>query len=804
MKKLLTLVLCIPLFLPAQEKYTINGYVKDAANGEALIGATVLIKDLNSGNITNVYGFYSITVPPGNYDVEFRYIGFDTQTRTVDLSENTRLDVELVEEETQLQEVVVTATPEDQNVTSTEMSVAELDIKTVSKLPVFAGEVDIIKSIQLLPGVSTVGEGSSGFNVRGGGVGQNLILLDDAPVYQSSHLFGFFSVFNPDAVKDVKLYKGGIPPKYGGRLASILDIRMKEGNTKEFDVSGGIGTIFSRLTVEGPIKKDKASFILAGRRSYADIPVKLLTDVLSDGAGLFFYDLTAKANYNIDENNRIFASGYFGRDVFKFDALQGFNWGNQTASIRWNHLFNDRFFSNFTAFYSNYDYAFAFGSTEDDQFDWNSNIETINFKPSFSYFLDQNNELNFGGEILYYTFFPANAKGVSSGEVIDLTLDKKNALEAGIYISNNQKIGEKWEVNYGLRYSHFSNLGPGNKFIFDEVVPGERKPVLDTISVSSGESIASFNNLEPRLSIKYQLNNSSSIKASYNRMNQYIHLVSNTVAATPIDVWQPSTNNIDPQQGDQIALGYFRNFSNNKIETSVETYYKWTRNQLDYIDGADLFINELLEADVLSGIGRAYGIEFYVKKNSGKINGWLSYTLGRSELKIDGINAGLNSIEKEGRWYPTRFDQTHNLKLVGNLQINERKNFSAVFSYISGAPITYAIDRINVAGHVIPINDGSRNDVRLRDYHRLDVSYTINYNKISKKGKKRSSSLVLSIYNLYNRKNAFAINFLQNDERVGFTQINNLNVPNERVNTQAFETSILFFILPSVTYNFKF
>ncbi|MEM6379750.1 MAG: TonB-dependent receptor, partial [Bacteroidota bacterium] len=487
MKKLLTLALCLPFFLVAQEKYTISGYVKDAANGEALIGATVLAKELGTGNITNVYGFYSITLSPGDYTIEFRYIGFNTQTKTISLSEDMRIDMELSEEETQLQEVVVTATPEDLNVSSTEMSVAELDIKTVSKLPVFAGEIDVIKSIQLLPGVSTVGEGSSGFNVRGGGVGQNLILLDEAPVYQSSHLFGFFSVFNPDAVKDVKLYKGGIPARYGGRLASILDIRMKEGNSKEFDVSGGIGTVFSRLTVEGPIKKDKASFILAGRRSYADIPIRLLTDVLSDGAGLFFYDLTAKANYDINENNRIFASGYFGRDVFKFDEQQGFNWGNQTASIRWNHLFNDRFFSNFTAFYSNYDYAFAFGSTEDDQFDWESKIQTVNFKPSFSYFLNQNNELSFGGELLYYTFFPANAKGVSSGDVIDLTLEKKNALEAGIYISNNQSIGNKWEVNYGLRYSYFNNLGPGDRFTFGEAVPGERKPVADTVSVGSGE-----------------------------------------------------------------------------------------------------------------------------------------------------------------------------------------------------------------------------------------------------------------------------------------------------------------------------
>ncbi|WP_421763910.1 TonB-dependent receptor [Ekhidna sp.] len=804
MKKLLLLLAVIPILLTAQEKYTINGYVKDAANGEALIGATVLVTELATGNITNVYGFYSITLPPGDYTVEYRYIGFVTQNKVVSLSENTRIDVELVEEQTQLQEVVVTARPEDENVTSTEMSVAALDIKTISKIPVFAGEIDIIKSLQLLPGVSTVGEGASGFNVRGGGVGQNLILLDEAPVYQSSHLFGFFSVFNPDAVKDVKLYKGGIPSRYGGRLSSILDVRMKEGNSKDYDVSGGIGTVFSRLTVEGPIAKDKSSFILAGRRSYADVPIRLFTNALEDGAALYFYDLTAKTNYNINDKNRIFASGYFGRDVFKFDAEQGFNWGNQTASIRWNHLFNDRFFSNFTAFYSNYDYAFEFGNTDDDQFDWSSKIQTVNFKPQFTYFLDQKNEITFGGELLYYSFFPANAVGFSSGQRIDLSLDKRNALETSLYVSNKQNLGAEWSVEYGVRYSNFSNLGAANKYIFGDTIAGQRKPVIDTISVSSGEAVATYGNLEPRLSVRYQLNSTTSIKASYNRMNQYIHLVSNTVAATPIDVWQPSTNNIRPQQGDQVALGYFKNFQNNKFETSVETYYKWTRNQIDYIDGADLFINDLLEADVLAGIGRAYGIEFYIKKNTGSLTGWISYTLSRSELKIDGINTGLNSEDRTGRWYPTRFDQTHNLKLVSNYRLSERKNLAATFSYISGTPTTYAIDRINVGGYVIPINDGSRNNVRIPDYHRLDVSYTIDYNKITKKGKKRSSSLVFSVYNLYNRKNAFAINFLQDEGRVDYTQINNLNQPSEPVQTSAFETGILAFVLPSVTYNFKF
>lgn len=804
MKRLILLLFLVPLFVSAQEKYTISGYVTDAANGESLIGATVLITELASGNITNVYGFYSITVPAGDYTIEYRYIGFVTQSQPISLTSNRRIDIELAEDQTQLQEVVITAEPEDQNVTSTEMSVAQLDIKTISKIPVFAGEVDIIKSIQLLPGVSTVGEGASGFNVRGGGVGQNLILLDEAPVYQSSHLFGFFSVFNPDAVKDVKLYKGGIPSRYGGRLSSILDVRMKEGNTKEYKVSGGIGTIFSRIAVEGPIKKDKASFIIAGRRSYADIPIKLLTNALDDGAALYFYDLTAKTNYRINDKNTLFASGYFGRDVFKFDAQQGFNWGNQTASVRWNHLFNDRFFSNFTAFFSDYDYSFAFGNTEEDQFDWSSTIQTVNFKPQFSYFIDQKNELTFGGEILSYTFFPANAKGVTSGEVINLSLDEKNAIEASVYLGNQQKVGDKWAFEYGLRYSHFSNRGPELKYFFGDTIPGKRKPVVGVEQIEDGESLASYGNLEPRFSAKYQINNSSSFKISYNRMNQYIHLISNTVAATPIDVWQPSTNNIKPQQGDQIALGYFRNFKENQYETSVETYYKQTRNQVDYIDGADLFINELLEADVLSGDGRAYGLELYVKKNSGTLTGWVSYTLSKSELKVDGINVGFNSVDNKGSWYPTRFDQTHNFKLVSSYKINEKKNLSATFSYITGAPTTYAIDRIQVDGRVIPINNGSRNDVRIPNYHRLDISYTVDNVIFGKKGRKGSDNLVFSVYNVYGRKNAFAVNFIQDDQRLNYLQLNNSNLPQGQVETSAFETSILGFVLPSITYNFNF
>ncbi len=634
MKSTILGILCsLTVFVcSAQQQFTISGYIKDGTNGEALIGATVYIPQIQGGTVTNVYGFYSVTLPSGEYTVDYRYIGFENVSKKITLESNVRMDLELTPNQQQLDEVVVTAEAIDENVKSIEMSVAELDIKSIEKLPAFAGEVDIIKSIQLLPGVSSVGEGASGFNVRGGSVGQNLVLLDEAPVYQSSHLFGFFSVFNPDAVKDVKLYKGGVPSKYGGRLSSILDIRMKEGNSKEYDVTGGIGTVFSRLAVEGPIKKDKSSFIIAGRRSYADILARPFTDVFDDGAGLYFYDLTAKTNFNIDDKNRIYLSGYFGRDVFKFDERQGFDWGNQTGTFRWNHLFSDKLFSNFTVFFSDYDYGFSFGENDMDKFEWDSRIITYNVKPEFSYFINTNNELTFGGEALLYRFKPANAIGVSDGVTTDISLDERKAIETAAYIGNDQQISEKLSLQYGTRISTFSYLG-GTMYTFGDTIPGIAKPLIGMEDKGKWETIKTYMNIEPRFSFRYSLNSSSSVKGSYNRMNQYIHLISNTTAATPVDVWQPSTNNIRPQQGNQVALGYFKNLRGNKYELSAEAYYKWNSDQVDYVDGADLLINEYLEGELLDGKGRAYGLELYAKKKCWQVNrmGQLHTWKGRVE-----------------------------------------------------------------------------------------------------------------------------------------------------------------------------
>jgi hypothetical protein len=745
----------------AAQKYTISGYIKDASSGEDLIGATLYIEEISAGAQTNVYGFYSITLAPGIYHLQFRYIGYTTQEKEVDLQEDLRIDIELNSMDLKLDEVVISASPEDQNVRSVEMGVNELDIKTIEKLPVLLGEVDVIKSVQLLPGVSTVGEGASGFNVRGGGVGQNLVLLDEAPVYNSSHLLGFFSVFNPDAVKDVKLYKGGAPVKYGGRIASLLDIRMKEGNNRKFGVEGGVGTIFSRLAVEGPLVKEKGSFVVAGRRSYIDVLAKPFTDVLDDGAQLYFYDLTAKANYTFNENNRLYLSGYLGKDKFLFDANQGFSWGNSTATLRWNHLFNEQIFSNFSLIYSDYDYNLAFGENDLDFFRWESRIRTITFKPEFKYFINSNIDLNFGGELHYYRFNPANATGASAGELSDVSLEKKYALEYALYVGTEQRFGDALTLQYGLRASAFRYMGPGNVYTYETTEPGERKELTGVTRADSWETIASYLNLEPRFSMKLQTGPRSSIKASYNRMAQSIHLISNTTASNPLDVWTPSTNNIRPQTGDQYALGYFKNLgANNDYEISVEGYFRNTQNQIDYIDGADLLINQFLEADLLSGSGRAYGLEFYVRKNTGRFTGWASYTIGRTELKVDGIN--------NGEWYPTRFDQLHNLKLAGFYQINERWSISSNFTYLSGTPTTFPTSRYTVGEYLIPYNAlQSRNNIRIPDYHRLDISATLNGRKVKKNGKvrKNQDSLVFGVYNIYSRRNPFSIYFWQGSDR---------------------------------------
>jgi hypothetical protein len=789
LKKCTWLLLFCGLSITAfsQEKFTLNGYIKDGETGETLIGASVFIKELGTGTTSNEYGFYSISIPSGTYTVDFGYIGFANKTETIDLTKNIKMDVEMGEDIENLVEVVVTSEAEDKNVSDLQMSVNKLDVATIKKIPSLLGEVEIIRSLQLLPGVSTVGEGATGFNVRGGSIDQNLVLLDEAPVYNSSHLFGFFSVFNPDAVKDVQLYKGGIPSRFGGRLSSILDVRMKEGNNKKLALTGGIGTIFSRLSVEAPIIKDKASFIVAGRRSYIDVLAKPFLNDGLEGTVLNFYDLTVKTNYNINEKNRIFLSGYLGRDNFGFGDDAGFNWGNGTASARWNHLFSEKLFSNFTVFYSNYDYQISFGSDAVNRFDWNAKIINYSAKPEFAYYITPNNIVRFGGQGIIYEFEPGNAVGVSEGETTDISLDKQYAIEGAIYAENELKFG-RFETNYGLRLSHFNYTGKGNAYTFGDAPAGTRRPVTGFESFDQWESIETYYNLEPRLALKYQIDEDKSLKASYMRTAQYIHLVSNTTASTPVDVWTPSTNNIKPQTANQYAVGYFQNFKDNNYELSAEVYYKKMDNLLDYIvnPNPDLLLNEFLEGDVLAGDGRAYGLELQFKKSKGAFTGWVSYTLARTELQVDGIN--------KDNWYPSRFDQTHNLSITAFYQTKKRWSFSANFAYISGTPTTFANGGYYQQGYFIPHNsEETRNNARIPDYHRMDVSATLEGKK--NKDRRWQGRWVFSVYNLYNRRNAFSVYQRQD---------NNRTAPGAPISTGAYQLSVIGNFIPAVAYNFEF
>ncbi len=785
---LLATLMCMTVSLSwAQPEYTFSGYVRDASNGESLIGATVFLVESGQGVATNEYGFYSITVDSGTYTVEVGYLGLRTVTRSITLNQNVTQNFELEPTAADLVEVVVAGQSEDQNVSNIEMSVNKLDIQTIKSVPTLLGEVEVIRSLQLLPGVTSVGEGASGFNVRGGSIDQNLILLDEAPVFNSSHLFGFFSVFNPDAIKDVKLYKGGIPARFGGRISSILDVRMKEGNTKNLTINGGVGAIFSRLSVEAPIIKDKASFIVAARRSYIDVLAKPFLNEDLDGSVLNFYDLTLKTNYNIDKKNRIYLSGYFGRDNFGFGDAAGFNWGNSTGTLRWNHLFSDRLFSNFTFYFSDYDYKINFGDEATNKFTWDANIENYSIKPEFTYFLNPQTSFRFGGQSIAYRFSPGNAVGISEGEVSDVSLDPKYGIESGVYFEVDQDLSKSVSLNYGLRLSHFNYTGKGTAYTFGESAPGRRRVPTGSQTYDQWQSIKTYLNLEPRAAIKVLLNPETSVKASYNRTTQYIHLISNTTASTPVDVWTPSTNNIKPQIGDQVAMGLFRNFQNNTYELSTEIYYKKMQNLVDYIDGADLLLNEFLEGDLLEGEGRAYGLEILMKKAKGDLGGWLSYTLGRTERQVHGINGG--------DWYPSRFDQLHNLSVSLFYDLSDRWSFSSTFVYNTGTPTTFATSRYQQQGYVVPHNaNDTRNNVRIPDYHRLDLSAT-------RKGKPKSPTdkwvgdWVFSIYNVYNRRNPFSIYFRQPTDRV---------LPDQPVVTEAVRLSVIGSFIPSVSYNFKF
>lgn len=753
----------------AQQNYTISGYIRSSESGEALIGATVQIKELYKGAMANAYGFYSITLPVGIHTLHYSYLGYNTKTEVIELTGNINKNAELQQASVEIAEVVIVSEASNRNIKAPEMSVVKISPKDVVSVPVIFGEQDILKTISLMPGVKSAGEGNSGFYVRGGSADQNLIILDEAPVYSSAHLLGFFSVFNSDAVKDMEFYKGNSPANYGGRLSSVLDIQMKEGNSKKLAASGGIGLIASRLTIEAPIVKDKGSFIISGRRTYADIFLPLWKDPAAKSTKLYFYDFNAKANYKINDKNRIFLSGYFGRDVFKISDLVGFNWGNKTATLRWNHIFGNKLFLNSSLIYSDYNYGIGYNIGE--LFEVTSGIRDFNLKEDFQYFINTKNTIKFGFNTIDHIFHPGELKSENENITNSKVIDRKQAVESAVYISHKLDISDRLIINYGLRYSICSVIGPGTVYTYNE-----NDKITSSVSYKKGDIIKNYGIPEPRMTLNYIVNEKLSVKMSYARNAQYLHLLSNSTVSFPTDIWISSSKIVKPQVADQVALGFFKNFKDNMFETSVEVYYKNFQNQIDYQNGANIILNEHVESQLVFGKGRAYGTEFFIKKRKGDLTGWIGYTLSRTERSIDEIDGG--------EWYPVKHDRTHDVSIVLMYNFNDRLNVSANWVYNTGNAVTFPEGKYVIDGVTVPAYT-NRNGYRMPDYHRLDLGLTFT----NKKREKFESSWNFSVYNAYARKNAYSISFRENE--------------NDPSKTEAVQQS-LFQLVPSVTYNFNF
>jgi hypothetical protein len=745
----------------------------DDATGEDLISATVYVEESKTGTAANAYGFYSITLPRGKYRLVYSFVGYRTYQHEIDLDRDETVNVRLTQSDNELQEVVISAEGRNANVTRTEMSIDRISIKTLKRIPALMGEVDVIKALQLLPGVQSTSEGSSGFSVRGGSHDQNLILLDEATVYNASHLMGFFSVFNNDAIKDVVLYKGDIPATFGGRLSSLLDVRSRDGNHRNFSATGGIGTISSRLTLEGPLFSDKASYLMSGRRTYADVFLLLSKEEDLRRSSLYFYDMNGKVNYRINGNNRLFLAAYMGRDKFS-NRMAGMNFGNQTLSLRWNHLFSPKLFSNFTFIGSFYDYYLKTELNELISMDWQSKMQNFGFKSDFSWHLNPNNNLKFGYQVLLHNFSPGEGGGIGAQSIIKRFAEPwQHALEHAFFVSNEHKAGDRLTVKYGLRYTVFQNLGNGQ-----QVYLLERYAVKDSAVYAKGKTYHVTGRWEPRVGLLYAINDAHSVKASYSRTAQFIQLASNSASGSPLDVWFQSTPNVLPQLCDQFAVGYFRNFFNNLFETSIEIYYKNMQHVIDFKDHANLMGNSELERELRFGNGKACGMEVMIRKNEGTLNGWVSYTYASASRKADEIN--------NGEWYRSPYDKPNNISIVMNYELSPRWIVSANWVYATGMPVTYPVGRYEIEGRYVPIYS-KRNESRYPDYHRLDVSATWAFKP--KPEKRFKSELNFSLYNAYGRHNPWTIFFRQEKDN-----------PDQSYA----EMLYLFSFVPSVTWNFSF
>ena len=754
------------------QKISIKGTVSDAKTGEAIINAIVNTTDGKFGTVTNTYGFYSITVPSSTTKLRFNSIGYKEKKSEIKVSKNQTINVELEENINELGEVTVTGQGIDKNIKVAETGVNTISPKDTKIIPVIFGEQDILKTIQLLPGIKPAGEGGSGFYVRGGGADENLILLDEAPVYNASHLMGFFSVFNSDAVKNAKIYKGTAPAQYGGRLSSVLDIQMNDGNMKNFSASGGIGLISSKLTLETPIVKDKASLILSGRRTYADLFLAFAPKEEQRNSTLYFYDLNSKANWKINDNNRIFLSGYFGRDVFGFSDVMSMDWGNVTGTSRWNHVFNEKLFLNTSLIYSKYDYQIGIGFFADSgKVKLNSAIRDWHIKEDFQYFPNSKNLIRFGINSVYHRFTPGEVDASEVEFLNDIKVEDKYAFENAAYVSHEVNIFDNLKAIYGLRLSAFCVLGPGTVYEFNN-----RQEPVDSVIYSQNEIIKTYKNFEPRFSLNYIINKQNSVKAAYTRNAQYVHLLSNSNSSTPADIWYPTTKLVKPGSADLYSVGYYRNIKDNMFETSLELYYKDLNDVIDYRNGANVMVNKYLEAEMVYGKGWSYGAEVYFKKQTGKLTGWISYTWSKTERVFEEINNGLP--------FSAKHDRTHDFSITAIYNLNKRLSFAATWVYYTGDAVTFPSGRYIIDNRIVQLYT-ERNGYRMPEYHRADVSITY-YNK---KKKHWDSSWNVSVYNVYARKNAYQITFRPINE-----------------NSTQFEAVrlALFSIIPSVSYSFTF
>ena len=763
--------------LKAQSKFTLSGYVRDTSTGEDLIGVTVYIPSLKSGVVTNVYGFYSITLPQGNYNVQFSYVGYATQNISFNLLRDIKNDIELVAEVATMQEIVITGEAQDINVTGLEISTERIDINQLKRMPSLFGEPDLIKAVQMMPGVISAGEGTSAYFVRGGSADQNLILIDEAPIYDPSHLFGYISVFNSDVIKDSKLYKGGIPSSYGGRLSSILDVRTIDGNKKHFAGHASIGTLASKIMLEGPIKKDVGSYLVSARRSYADLILKMFGSENS----VYFYDVNAKVNWNLGPKDKIFVAGYFGRDAFSIGGNFTFDWGNATGTLRWNHIFNNKLFSNTSIITSKFDYGLSL-TDEAIGFRWTSVINEYSLKQHFTWFITPSIELDFGYNGTYRVFRPGKITPITTSSIFSETeLQKLQALDHAFFISNKHTLSERLSLEYGIRLSIFQQVGPATVYTYADPKDNVNITITDSQEFENLEKIETYINWEPRLSGRLILNDNSSLKLSYNRMVQNVHLISSGTVPLPFNTWYPSSTYLKPQLADQVAIGYFRNMKDNMFEGSVEGFYKWLNNVTDFADNADIFFNDHLATEFRQGKSWAYGFETQIKKVKGDLTGFINYTWSLAERQIPDVN--------QGKVFYANYDRRNSINVMGAYELSDRWTFSSTFTYSSGRPITLPTGQYNFQ-HYSPSYVTERNGYKLPDYHKLDLSAVL----IPRKNRKRhiQTKWVFSVYNVYNRKNAFTV-YSQDQE-----------VDEVKTGSKEYVMIYLFPIVPSVTFNMKF